>query len=418
MDYIPAFRRYTPAVVNSFGRIELARGAIESAAILPAQEEILRIDARVGSVHYSNVIEGNELSRLEALQAVEHELEVDDRAKLELVNYVRALDFIAAAHSREQIEYSPGFLKQLHGVLTRGLGRDESRFKPHHEGEWRDGEVVVRDALKIYHVAPDKDKVPKLMTDRLEWFERQRENPEYPTPILAGVAHFEVAEVHPFADYNGRAARLFATAVFFREGFLARSLFSPERYYAEDKDAYFAALRAIKTTRNLDDWLAYYVGGLANEFERVAEKVKGLAEVTRSLALPLQLTPTQEQAIALLTTGQRRYLTISELSDATGVSARTASRDLNGLADAGVVRAVGSTRDRRFRLAAVSAGVGRPRTWSEELIERELRDLIEATGHWPTYKDFQRTKKLALYAAMQRVGGAEYWQERVSATAT
>src|SRR3954462_3116046 len=147
MDYIPAFNRYPAAVMAAFGRIERARGTIEAAAILPAPEEILRLDARAGSVHYSNVMEGNELSRLQALRAVEHELVPDDQAKLELVNYVAALDFIAEAKRTDSIEYTPEFLKHIHGVLTKGLGREDARFKPHHEGGWRDGEVVVQDGL-------------------------------------------------------------------------------------------------------------------------------------------------------------------------------------------------------------------------------------------------------------------------------
>jgi Fic family protein len=413
MKYIPAFLRYPPPVVAALGRIERARGALEAAAILPAQEEILRIDARVGSVHYSNVIEGNELSRLEALLAVEHELEADDKARLELVNYVRALDFIAAAQTRNEIEYSPEFVKRLHGVLTKGLGRPESRFKPHHEGEWRDGGVAVGDSLTVYHVAPAKEEVPGLMAARMEWLEKKRVNPEYPVAILAGVAHFEVAEVHPFADYNGRAARLMATAVFYREQLLSRPLFSPERYYAEDKDSYYGALRAIKRTHNLNDWLTYYVHGLADEFERMADKVRALAQVTGSLPLPLQLTATQDQAIALLTADGRRRLTISELMEAAGVSQRTASRDLNSLVDAGVLRAYGSTRDRRFGLAVSGGRGGRPRKWTEERIETELRSLINALGHWPSYSDFEREDQLSLYAAMQRLGGVTGWRERL-----
>lgn len=411
IDYLPAFSRYPPAIVQALGRFERARGAIESAAILPAQEEILRRDALVGSIHYSNAIEGNELSRLEALRAVERVLDPDDRAKLELVNYVAALDFVADSHGKGQIRYSPAFLKRLHQVMTRGLGREDAQFKPRHEGEWRDGVVAVGDALRVYHVAPDPTDVPPLMEARLDWLERRRENPDYPAPILAGVAHFEVAEVHPFADYNGRLARLFATAVLYREGVSSRPLFSPERYYAEDKDAYYAALRAIKQTRHLDEWLTYFVGGLAVEFERVADKVRELNALTHALPLPLQLSLGQERAVAALTVDGRRDLTIAEYAELAGVSARTASRELNALADAGVLRALGATRDRRFVLSVKRspAGGGRPRTWSDASIARELRLLIEEIGRWPSYRDFEKARKLPLYAVMSRTGGAERW---------
>ncbi len=318
------------------------------------------------------------------------------------------------ANANDAIAYTSEFLKSLHGVLTKGLGREDARFKPHHEGEWRDGYVEVRDGLHVYHVAPDPADVDALMAERLEYLEANRENPEYPTPILAGVAHFEVAEVHPFADYNGRAARLFATAVFYRERFLSRPLFSPERYYAEDKEAYFAALRAIKQTHTLEAWLEYYVRGLAVEFERVAERVRELAALTSSLPLPVQLTETQERIIALVTTTRTRSVTIAEVSEAVDVSASTASLQLNKLASIGVLRALGATRNRRFRLAAgAPSSGGRPRTWSEARIERRLRALTDQLGSWPTYRDFADARQLPLYAAAQRTGGLGYWRNRI-----
>jgi Fic family protein len=416
--YIPAFNRYPPAILQAFGRIERARGIIESATILPAQEEILRRDALVGSIHYSNVIEGNELSRLEALRAVKHELPPDDRAKLELVNYVAAIDFLRDRQGSGGIRYSAWFLKHLHSILTKGLGREDARFKPRHEGEWRDGAVTVGDQLHLYHVAPDPDRVDALMTARLDWLERKREDPAYPAPILAGLAHFEVTEVHPFADYNGRVARLFALSVFYRENFVDRPLFSPERYYAEDKDAYYAALRAIKLTHHLDEWLTYFAAGLAEEFERVAAKVQNLNALTRELELPLELSPGQEKAIAALTVEGRRDLTIPEYTRLAGVSSRTASRELNALVIAGVLRARGTTRDRRFVIAQSGASVGgRPRVWSDERIRRELGALVEQVGGWPSYTDFQRAKLLPLYAAMARTGGADRWRVEIGGPA-
>jgi Fic family protein len=268
--------------------------------------------------------------------------------------------------------------------------------------------------MTVYHIAPDPRNVPALMDARLDWLEQKRTSADYPPPILAALAHFEIAEVHPFADYNGRTARLFATAVFYREGFLDRPLFSPERYYAEDKDEYYAALRAIKRTRHLDEWLTYFVTGLAVELERIAAKVRDLNAVTRALPLPIQLTTGQERAIAALTAEGRRDLTIRDYVELAAVSSRTASRELNALVEADVLRAHGSTRDRRFVLVAhgVSRG-GRPRAWSDERITRELLELADELGAWPSYRDFAAARKLGLYAAVHRRGGLDAWAQRL-----
>lgn len=232
--------------------------------------------------------------------------------------------------------------------------------------------------------------------------------------LVAAVAHFEIAEVHPFADYNGRTARLFATAVFYRERFLDGPLFSPERYYAEDKDAYYVALRAIKRTHHLDEWLTYFVTGLAVELERIGARARELSALTRALPLPIQLTPGQERAIAALTAEGRRDLTIADYVELASVSARTASRELNALVRADVLRAHGTTRDRRFVL--VSRGLsrgGRPRAWSSERITREVLELADELGRWPSYRDFESSRKLALYAAIARTGGVDEWARKL-----
>jgi len=73
---------------------------------------------------------------------------VDTRAKIELVNYVAALDLIDEHLDTGTLDLTPAFLKELHGTATNGLGRDDDpHFKPHHVGEWRDGAAAVVDRL-------------------------------------------------------------------------------------------------------------------------------------------------------------------------------------------------------------------------------------------------------------------------------
>src|SRR3954454_22956377 len=129
--FSPQYRRYTPEMSAALMRISTALGAIQTAPVLPAVADQLRASARVGTVHYSNLIEGNELPVVAAERATRGELEPDTRAKIELVNYVEALDLIDALLDADDLELSTGFLKRLHATTTRGLGREEDdHFKP------------------------------------------------------------------------------------------------------------------------------------------------------------------------------------------------------------------------------------------------------------------------------------------------
>ncbi len=64
----------------------------------------LRANARAGTVHYSNLIEGNELPVVEAERATRGQLSPDSRAKIELVDYVDALDLIDSGLDADELE--------------------------------------------------------------------------------------------------------------------------------------------------------------------------------------------------------------------------------------------------------------------------------------------------------------------------
>jgi Fic family protein len=418
MDYTPALFPYTGATIDALQRIERARGVIDSARVLPAQEEVLRRDARVGTIHYSNQLEGNPTSVADAERVVDGRIATTDNAIRELVNYLAALELIDRRAQDGTLAYSPAFLLELHGTMTAGLGEPAADFKPRHEGNWRDGIAIVGDRVTgtVYHEAPPAVEVEGLMEARLTWLEARRRDPQYPPVVLAAVAHFEVAEVHPFADYNGRTARLLTAAVLRREGLIARYLFSPERYYAEHKPDYLNALRSIKQARHLRAWLDFFSVGLALEFERVATRVSELNKLTQTLPLPLAMTPSQDAAIAELTTGQSDRLRIADYIRLSGVSRHTASRELRALANAGVLRASGATRDREYRLPPQPTPArpqGRPRLWDDDRVEKELTALLAELGHWPKYREFKERGLISLYGAMKRSGGEDRWRPQL-----
>ncbi|MGH2852150.1 MAG: hypothetical protein ACRDLP_16235 [Solirubrobacteraceae bacterium] len=53
------------------------------------------------------------------------------------------------------------------------------------------------------------------------------------------------------------------------------------------------------------------------------------------------------------------------------------------------------------------------RRWDEERIEAELRRFCRRRRRWPTYSEFRAAGLPALYAAVCRYGGRDYWSERL-----
>jgi len=412
------YRRYTPEMASAFVRISTSLGEIRGARVLPAVADQLRVSARVGTVHYSNLIEGNELPVIEAARAARGELTPDTRAKMELVNYVAALDFIDDRVA-DRAELTPELLKTLHGITTRGLGRDrDPHFQPHHEGAWRDGIALVVDRLtnQVMHEGPPASEVPERMQSMFEWLAARFERDDEPPYILAGVMHYGITDVHPFADGNGRVARLFQVLLLMLAGVLPERMFSFERYYAEDRGAYYAALRSVRSrTFNMESWLHYFLAGLVEEYERVAVTVEDLSTLVSGDGAPLRLSASQQRALTALRIEGRREFTRREYEKAANVARTAAGDDLRELVQHGVLRVRGAGPGTRYAFAAATGGRasarGRPPLWTDAVIERDLRAFVASRGAWPSRAEFEQAGAGPLYTAASRRGGIGRWRK-------
>jgi Fic family protein len=414
LRFSPSYRRYTPEMAAALVRISAALGEIRGARVLPAIADQLRVSARVGTVHYSNLIEGNELPVIEAARATRGELSRDTRAKMELVNYVAALDFIDERVA-ERAELTPELLKTLHGIATRGLGRDDDpHFEPHHEGEWRDGIALVVDRLtnRVMHEGPPAEEVPDRMQSMFEWLAARLGRDDEPPYIMAGVMHYGITDVHPFADGNGRVARLFQVLLLMLAGVLPGRMFSFERYYAEDRGAYYGALRSF----NMEFWLQYFLAGLVEEYARVAATAQDLSALVAGEGAALRLSGGQQRALTALRIEGRREFTRREYEQAANVARSAAGDDLRELVQHGVLRVRGAGSGTRYAFAAPAPGSsaaprGRPPRWTDAVIERDLREFVASRGAWPSRAEFAKAGVGALYTAASRRGGIGRWRK-------
>lgn len=414
-------RRYTPEMTHLLVRIASALARIDAAPVWPAAVDVLRFSAQAGTVHYSTLIEGNHLSRVHAARAARGELAPTTRAEVELVNYVNALRMIDDRIASDDAQLTEDFVLALHREATKGLGRNDAMFKPRHVGAWRDGAALVTDPIsgQVLHQGPPPEEVGPRMAGLLEWVDGVLQRPvEWPLPVVGAVLHYSLTDVHPFADGNGRVARLLTTALLAAGGHLPGRMFNLDAHYGRDKEAYLAALRSVKaSTFSQSEWVTYFLAGAAEEYERVATEIDQMAAIG---ARRLQLTDTQQRALATLMSEGRLQFDRQEYAQAGGVSRSTASRDVRTLMDHDVLAPVGSGRDQRFRLASVepvnpwrAPSVGRPRAWTEERIERELRALIGDRAVFPSVEDFDAAGLRPLYNAIHRTGGSPRWATRV-----
>ena len=196
-DYRPPFT-ITNGMVKLVSEISVKIGRLDRYRELDTRPH-LRRNNRIRSIHSSLAIEANELS-LDAVRGV-----IDGRA---VVGPQKEIQEVKNAYKAyDQVDrfdpFSIDALKRLHGVMT-DLTIAES-------GEFRRGEEGVFDGGRCIFMAPPAKRVPSLMEDLFSWMNREKED-LHPL-ILSSVFHDEFVFIHPFADGNGRMARLWQAGI-------------------------------------------------------------------------------------------------------------------------------------------------------------------------------------------------------------
>ena len=195
--YSPPFS-ITNEMVSLISEISDKLGRISNYKDFESKPHIRR-NNRIKSIHSSLAIEANSLSMDEVRAVVNGKTVIGSRKEIqEVKNAYSAYEQIGSFDP-----YSIEELKRLHGILTKFIV-DES-------GTFRHGEEGVFDGDECIFMAPPAHLVPQLMDDLFSWM--QNEKASIHPLILSSVFHYEFVFIHPFADGNGRMARLWQTAL-------------------------------------------------------------------------------------------------------------------------------------------------------------------------------------------------------------
>lgn len=293
MMYDPNFT-FTNKIVNDIAEISSAREVIIGSYLVPSYDVLLRNNAILKASHSSTAIEGNPLTLKQVDELIKGErVLAAEKSKKEVLNYYYVLENIDKYHNNGKIA-EKNILK-LHKDITRGVLE-----RPECEGKYRNGRVIVgnQEAGKINYVPPDSYKVPGLMEDFLEWI--NSDLIIYPV-IIVGIAHYEFVRIHPFVNGNGRTARALATLILYIKEFDIKRYFALDEYYDADRDSYENALKSADTTRDLTQWLEYFVKGVLVSISKVkAEVITLSSERQRSETGQVSLSEQQIRIVKYL----------------------------------------------------------------------------------------------------------------------
>ena len=224
---------------------------------------------------------------------------------------------------------------------------------------YRDGQNVIRDGARgtIIYMPPESKDVPALMRNLVAWI---RESADLPCPVLAAIAHYQFATIHPYYDGNGRTARLLTTLILHLGGYDLKGLYSLEEYYAKNLLAYYRAISVGpshnyyfgRAESDITEWIEYFIDGMAYACEKVVAQMldsqkKGHKDHSSLLR---SLDPKQRKVLELFQNYE--IVTSHQVAELFGYQARTSSALCKKWVELGFFEIVDtSNKARKYRLA-------------------------------------------------------------------
>lgn len=347
IKFVPNFI-ITPKIAKDLMRIE---GAQEKVAHLPLTPQVLaslRESARLVTTHYSTMIEGNRLSSSEVEKVIQHKGHFPgrERDELEVKGYYSALTFLESVVARGE-RLTENTVKKFHALVM-----NQKKGTP-----YRDGQNVIREAQTgaIVYLPPESKDVPGLMNALIDWIHRAS---EIPCPIVAAIAHYQFATIHPYYDGNGRTARLLTTLVLHLGGYDLKGLYSLEEYYARNLIDYYHAI-SIGPSHNyylgraeadITQWVEYFIEGMALSFERVVRQMEGAYGEKDQSDLLRELDSRKRKLLELFK--EYAIITSTQVGQLYGFKSRTSSKLCAAWVQEGFLEIVDPSRKaRKYQLA-------------------------------------------------------------------
>lgn len=275
-----------------------AGGEARHADQLPQLLAALRVQARIESVTASSAIEGVTVDNARVSKLVSGtESRFRNRSEEEFVGYTEALDYLYAMPAES---LSVGLVCHLHRLLYSHTDGRGGSFK-------LDDNVVTKshpDGTRSIRFTPvSAQETPFYMEELIVRTEATLATGTHHPLLVAAAFTLDFLCIHPFADGNGRIARLLTTYLMQRAGYGVGRYISLEQLIFDARDEYYKSL-LDSTSGWFDDgrhslwpWAEFLLGQLAESYRlfelRIGDGKSGMTKQDRVRIYVLEHAQTQ-----------------------------------------------------------------------------------------------------------------------------
>jgi Fic family protein len=357
-DDWPRFRLDTSALKEREAKFLLHSGFLLGALlhIRDDDKNALTVELISNEALKTSEIEGEYLNRESVQSSIRRNFGLDTDARRILPAEQGIADMMMDLYRSFAEPLTHKTMFRWHGMLTAGR-RDLKNI-----GAYRTDNApmqIISGPIgdpKIHFEAPPSAAMEKEMEGFVNWFNdtAPHGNTSLPALTRAGIAHLYFLTIHPFEDGNGRIARGLA------EKALSQVLGQPtlialSQTIQKNKKSYYEALHRGSRDNEITAWLAYFAETVLQAQDTTQRMIDFLIQKTKLYdRVKSQLNERQEKALARIfregVEGFKGGLSAENYISITGAARATATRDLQGLVDKGVLIRTGALKSTRYHL--------------------------------------------------------------------
>ena len=290
-------------------------------------------------------------SRIEGTQSTLGELLASDAGAVvarspedlrEVGNYVAALEHGIAR--LKTLPLSVRLVRELHEkLMTSVRGRHATPGELRRSQNWigPPGSTLTQ----ATYVPPPHEE----MLDYLGAWEEFLHDESLPPLVQTALMHYQFEAIHPFLDGNGRVGRLLITLLLMQRGVLPLPLLYLSAFFEATRRDYYDSLRAVTERSAWEDWLLYFLNGVARQSEDALSRAERINQQLDQWRKHVSGTGTGVALRLLDLLGTNPFITVRKAEAQLGVAFNTAATALRRLVGLRIVKQVGDARrDRVF----------------------------------------------------------------------
>lgn len=227
----------------------------------PLPQEVvndLKNDFYIKNTYHSNAIEGNTLTLYETKAVLEDGVTIAGksfREHAEVNNHKEAIQYIEEFIS-EGVSLNQRMVKDIHAIVLQGINRKIAR-------KYRSVPALI---TGVTHTPPSPEKIQEEMDKLFRWYEESHEL--HPIEKVA-LLHAKFVNIHPFADGNGRTARLLMNYE------LMKNKYPPLTIETEDRFKYYEVLDISGSSGNYEPFIEFIAEREVKALERYIAFLNG-----------------------------------------------------------------------------------------------------------------------------------------------